>query len=395
MEQIPLQRALQRELAAGFRRRFGREPAAGARAPGRVNLIGEHTDYNEGLVLPCAIDRDTVVLVAARRDRQVRVFSRERGAAELREADRSGRRGDWLDYLRGVLDALRAAGAGVGGLDLAVASRVPAEAGLSSSAALCVGLVTAIDACAGLGLDAENRARIAHRAESEFAGVGCGIMDHFASSLGRRGAALRIDCRSLEVRPVPLSPERLALLVAHSGTTRSLARGGYSGRRAECARALEAARRAGLVAAGAALRDLAPGELPALERVLDPAAFRRARHVVTENARVEAACAALAAGDLAGAGALLREGMQSLRRDFEVSTPELDALCRIADAAPGVYGSRLTGAGFGGCTLHLVAPEAAEAAARAIADGFEREFGRRPPLWQVAAAEGASRLENY
>jgi galactokinase len=191
---------------------------------------------------------------------------------------------------------------------------------------------------------------------------------------------------------VPLPAERVQLLLAHSGTAHALARGAYAERRAECARALEGARRAGCVAPRAALRDLAAADLGALEAVLDPTAFRRARHVVTENARVDAVCAALEAGDLTAVGAALRAGMQSLRCDFEVSTPELDALCRIGDAQPGVRGSRLTGAGFGGCSLHWVAPEAAAEAARAIADGFEREFGRRPPVWQVAPAAGACAL---
>ena len=381
------------ELAAGFARRFGRSAEFGVRAPGRVNLLGEHTDYNDGWVLPCAIDRDTVVLAARREDARVRVHSRERGETLELDAGPPARRGDWGDYVQGVRFALAEKQLAVGGLDLAVASAVPPESGLSSSAAFCVALVGAFDRAQALGLDATARARAAHRAEHGFVGVACGIMDPFASALGRRDHALRLDCRSAAFELVPLPSERLAWLIAHSGVTRRLAGGGYGDRVAECRRALEAARAAGIAAPGArALRDLEPADLPALERRLEPLLLRRARHVIRENARVLAFCERLAAGEIAEAGALLREGMRSLREDFEVSAPELDALCEIADALPGVYGSRLTGAGFGGCTLHAVAPEAADEVAERLARGFERRVGRRPPVLRVRPADGAGPL---
>jgi len=382
------------ELAADFAHRFGRPPELAARAPGRVNLLGEHTDYNDGWVLPCAIDRDTVVLAALRDDARVRVHSRERGETAEIDPLRLERRGDWVDYVQGVWFALRERGHAVRGLDLAVASEVPPESGLSSSAALCVALVTAVDRAQGLGLDAVARARVAHRAESGFVGVACGIMDPFASALGRRDHALRLDCRSAEFCFVPLPSGKLAWLVAHSGVERRLARGGYGDRVAECRSAFEAAAAAGLAPPGArALRDLGVADLPALERRLEQVFFRRARHVITENARVLALSERLAAAELDAVGALLHEGMRSLREDFEVSTPELDALCEIADALPGVYGSRLTGAGFGGCTLHAVAPEAAQVVTQQLVLGFERRMGRRPPVLRVQAADGAGPLE--
>jgi len=377
-------------LEVEFLRRFGRAPELGARAPGRVNLIGEHTDYNDGWVLPCAIDRDTVVLAAQRDDGCVRVWSRESG--ETREFDprRLARRGDWGDYAQGVVFALQERGHAVPGIDLAVASQVPAGSGLSSSAALCVALATAVDRIQNLGLDAATRARVAHRAENGFVGVACGIMDPFASALGRRDHALRLDCRNGEVTLVPLPSASLAWLIAHSGVERRLAGGSYGDRVAECRRAFQAAFAEGLAPPGArALRDLGPADLPALERRLEPVLFRRARHVIRENARVLAFCEQLAAARFEAAGALLRESMRSLCDDFAVSIPELDALCEIADALPGVYGSRLTGAGFGGCTLHAVAPEAAGEVARRLADGFERRTGRRPPVLRVNAADGA------
>ncbi len=239
----------------------------------------------------------------------------------------------------------------------------------------------------------ERSSEFAHRGESQFVGLGCGIMDPFASALGRRDALLRIDCRSLETRTVPLPGDRVRILIAHSGVRRALTERGYRDRVDECRCALEAARAAGVAPPGAtALRDLAPERLPELERRLEPVLFRRVRHVIRENARVDAMCAALEAEDFAAAGALLREGMRSLREDFEVSTPELDALCEIADAQPGVFGSRLTGAGFGGCALHLVDADSAPAVEEALAAGFERRFGRRPPVWAVVPGDGAGDL---
>lgn len=380
------------ELAGRFRNDFGRAPTVLARAPGRVNWIGEHTDYCEGLVLPCAIDRATWVALAPRDDGRFRARSREWPGLREIAGDEPSRKGDWSDYLRGVVAALREGGAELPGADLAIASEVPVASGLSSSAALCVALATALDAGFALGLSARQRAERAHRAESAFVGVPCGIMDPYASALAEAGHALRIDCRSRETLPVPL-PSGLSLLVIHSGVRRRLTAGSYADRRRECESAFAAAREAGIAPPGATtLRDLDAAALPALERALPVPWFRRARHVVSENARVEASCAALRAGDLETAGALLTEGMRSLREDFEVSLPELDALCALGDATPGVFGSRLTGAGFGGCTLHAVAAEAVEEAARAIAAGFEERFGRRPPCLVVRAAAGARSL---
>ena len=380
------------ELAARFRAEYGRAAEIAVRAPGRVNLIGEHTDYNQGFVLPCAVDRDMQVLAARRDDGVFACVSREEPAPLRFTCEAPPPRGGWGDYVHGVAAALAESGCATTGADLALASDVPPGGGLSSSAALCVALVTALDAAFALDLAAQARARVAHRAESRFAGVPCGVMDPLASALGRRDAALRIDCRSLAVEPVAL-PASLRLLIADSGVRRRLADGAYADRRAECAAALRAAREAGIGPPGArALRDLGVADLPALERALPPSLARRARHVIRENARVLETSALLAAGDLPAAGALLREGMQSLRGDFEVSTPELDALCEIGDALPGVYGSRLSGAGFGGCTLHLVAADAAADAGAALADAFARRFGRRPPVRLVRAAEGAGRL---
>lgn len=379
-----------RDAAGALRRIFGRAPAWAVLAPGRVNLIGEHTDYNAGLVLPCAIDRGVAAVAAPRDDGRLRVHSAALAASGEIDPAQPLPEG-WLRYVAAVAAAFREAGLPVPGLDVALASDLPRESGLSSSAALEVALATLLDAAAGLGLDAATRAQLAWRAETGFAGVPCGRMDQMASALGRRDHALRIDCRDLTTRLVPLPGARVRLLVADSGVRRRLAAGGYARRREECERALAQARERGLAAAGARTwRDVPAERLPALASRLDPVYARRARHVLGENARVEAFCAALAASDLARAGALLREGHASLRDDFEVSVPELDALCEIADAAPGCFGSRLTGAGFGGCTLHLVDPARAGAVAEALRAGFAARFGRAPALLVATPADGAA-----
>ena len=375
------------ELCEAFEKRFGRRPEAAARAPGRLNLIGEHTDYSGGLVLPCAIDRATWAAAARRDDGRARVVSREvasREAAEPQvfEVATPQRSGDWLDYVAGVVQALAEAGHAPGGFDLALASDVPLGSGLSSSASLEVAVATVLDTLFGWGLSPLARARIAHRAETRFVGVACGIMDPFASALCQEGHALRLDCRSQETRAVPFPAERAALLVAHSGVRRELAAAAYNTRVAECEQALAGARKLGLEAGSlSALRDLVPEQLPALAAVLAPTPLRRVRHVVHENARVDALAEALAAGELAAAGAILCQGMRSLRDDYEVSTPELDLLCAAADALPGVHGSRLTGAGWGGCTLHLVDRAAVPSVTRDLADTFAKAFGRTPPVW--------------
>jgi galactokinase len=370
-------------------RRFGRAPTHGARAPGRVNLIGEHTDYNDGLVLPCAIDRATVVLAAPREDARVRAASADLGAQAEFALAAPARAGDWADYVRAVAAALAEAGHALRGADLAIASDVPLGAGLSSSAALGVATTYALAGVAGVALAPPEAAELAHRAENHFAGIGCGILDQFASALGAPERALRIDCRTRVVAHIALPPAA-TWLVADSGAHRELARGGYRERVAECAAALATAKRAGLAARSAsALRDLGEDALPALERVLPEPLLRRARHVIRENARVDAFARALSVHDLAAAGALMRESHASLRDDYCVSTRELDVLCALGNAARGCHGSRLTGAGFGGCTLHLVERDAATAVARALEAGFAAAFGRAPRVWAVRASEGA------
>lgn len=381
-------------LPERFRVHFGRPAELAAQAPGRVNLIGEHTDYNGGLVLPCAIDRVTTVLAARRRDGRIRVLADDLGQQGEFDPSDLVRRDSWIDYVQAVVFALHERQLSVSGLDLMISSQVPREAGLSSSAALGVAVVTVIDASAGWGLDALTRARVVHRGESEFVGVGCGILDPFASALGQRDRVLRIDCRDQSVTPVPFPGEELRLLLTDSGVRRALSQAGsgYLERVSECRSALEAAVAAGVAPAHAeTLSDLGPAQLPELERVLDPLLFRRARHVVLENQRVDRVCSELRQPpmDRDALGALMRAGQRSLRDDYEVSIPELDWLCEIADALPGVLGSRLTGAGFGGCVLHLVEARVADEVGAQISREFERRTGREAPVTIVAPSEGA------
>ncbi|HTO06949.1 MAG TPA: galactokinase [Myxococcota bacterium] len=354
-----------------------------ARAPGRVNWIGEHTDYNGGLVLPAPIDLDTRVRVALRDDRRVTGRSRERpdAAAELDAPPAS----DWLDYPRGMARALAAAGwLPESGFELHVESDLPQGAGLSSSAALLAASALALLAAAGRHVAPEERpelARLCQRAESEFAGVPCGLMDHYAVLCGRRDSALWLDCATLETRAVEL-PDSHAILIFDTGVERSLRAGKYAERRAECARALAGAQ-AALARPLASLSQLAAAELPRLAGALDPVALRRARHVVSENRRVAEFAEAVARGDLAAAGECLFASHESLRDDYQVSCPEADALVADSRALLGCAGARMTGAGFGGCTLHWVDAAHADAFAQALGGRFRARFGRTPRHWRA------------
>ncbi len=378
------------DLADAFTRRFGRAPSSCSRAPGRANLIGEHTDYSEGLVLPCAIDLDTVVMAAPRDDARVRAVALDLDRRAEFDLNSLVREGDFADYVRAPAWALTQEGFAPRGLDLLISSRVPLGSGLSSSAALGVAVIGAWDRACGLSLSPHGRARLAHLGESRFVGVGCGILDQFASALGRPGHALHIDCRTGEVEPIPIAGAGFELLLVHSGRTRALAEAGYRERVDECADAVARARGAGIGDADArSLRDFDAAHLEALERALPERLYRRARHVITENARVGDYARALRAGDVHALGRLTDASHASLRDDFEVSTPELDALCEQAQACEAVHGARLCGAGFGGCTLNLVAEGGMDEARAALQGGFARRFGATPQVIEARVGAGA------
>jgi galactokinase len=343
-----------------------------ARAPGRVNLIGDHTDYNDGFVLPVAIDLECAVRARRRDDARVHVRSVELGSeVEFGDDDPRTIEPEWGRYVAGVAASLAARGRPAVGLDAVVSSTVPVGAGLSSSAALEVSVALALCDAAGFELTPLEIALACQEAEHAALGIQSGIMDQLASVSGRAGCALLIDCRSYEVEPIPLPPD-LALVVVHSGIARALAGSEYAERRLACERVAEAL---GL----RALRDAAP------EQVADEP---RARHVVSENERVLAAARALRAGDVAALGPLLDASHASLRDDFDVSTPELDALVSALRDA-GAIGARLTGAGFGGCVIALAdradaAGIAAEASAR-----YRDETRLEPTTWLCRAVDGA------
>jgi galactokinase len=325
---------------------FGRTPEAHASAPGRVNLIGEHTDYNDGFVLPSALPRRTRVEIALRGDRVVRAFSATMRGADAEAAYERGREhrtGRWIDYVQGITRACDRLGFDVPGFDLHVASDVPAGAGLGSSAALEVAVARVLRDRCGLDLDDVAIARVAHEAETTLVGAPVGIMDQMAASLADERAALFLDTRTLTYERLPM-PAGAELAIVDSGITHRHASGDYRQRRRECERA------AG-IAGVRALRDLTLDTLAALS--LPAPLDRRARHVVTENARVLAAAAALRGGDAAALGRLFAASHASMRDDFEVSLPEIDAIVRFALDDPHVLGARLTGGGFGGAVIIL------------------------------------------
>ena len=383
-------------LAGTFESRFGRSPAAVAAAPGRVNLIGEHLDYNEGHVLPVAIDRSIMVAFAPRQDGRVRLYSldfQQESAFDLREIKKDPE-APWSDYVRGVAWALREAGHRLSGMDAALQGDVPVAAGLSSSAALEVAALGAFEAASGLQLDRRDLALLGQRAENRFVGVACGIMDQMAAALSRAGHALLIDCRSLEHEPVPLPLAGLRLVVADSGVRRALLDSQYNLRREECQRAVELLAAAIADRPIAALRDVRPEDLARHGDSLPPNLLKRARHVVEEERRVLLSVEALRTGDMEAFGEMLDASHRSLRDDFEVSSPELDLLVELAWAQPGVLGSRLTGAGFGGCTVSLVRAEAVEAFREGVVARYRAETGREGRMY-VCRAAGGLRLHRF
>jgi galactokinase len=366
-------------------------------APGRVNLIGEHTDYNGGLVLPVAIDRRIRIELEPTDDRRVELTleaTGETGTVDLVELDGAAgpthlRSGDWVDYLAGTAWAMRRAGLSTGGFRGRLSSDLPMGAGLSSSAALEIAVAWALSGGERPAAQPLELARIARTVENEYVGVGTGLMDPAVVILGAADHALLLDCRSLEHRLVRL-PTGIGIVVIDSGAPRALAASEYNARRAECDAAV-----ATLSAADPSVRTLRDVTLDRLELArasLGDRPFRRARHVVTENARVEAVVAALEAGELDDVGDAMRASHASLRDDFEVSSTALDVLVEIAGGVPGVIGARLTGAGFGGCVVALVEAGAEPAVRAAVERDYPSRSGLTPVVMDVRASDGAGRV---
>lgn len=385
MNATPLARA-----ATVFHAAFGQAPSIQVQAPGRVNLIGEHTDYNDGLVLPCAIDYRTVIVARPRDDRQIRVAAADYdGALDAYALDAPIERLDapmWANYVRGVVRDLVERGLPVQGMDLAIAGDVPQGAGLSSSASLSVAVCRLFATLPGFeGLSPVDMALVAQRAENDFVGTKCGNMDQISSACGVQDHALMIDCRSLEVRPVPV-PGNAAIMIFNSHVARGLVDSAYNTRREQCE---QAARHFGLPA----LRDLDLATLEARAAELDPVVLRRARHVVTENARVAAAAQALAAGDLDRMGELMEASHASMRDDFEITVPAIDQLVGIVKSVIGTAGGvRMTGGGFGGCVVALVPHELVDAAREAVQRAYTAPNGGSATIYVCRAAAGAGAI---
>lgn len=349
-----------------FRSLFGADPSVSESAPGRVNLIGEHTDYNGGYVLPTVIPQRTHVELAPRPGGRVRAWSANVGAQAPSDyaLGQERRRGAWSDFVQGVTWVLAERGFGIGGADLRIHSAVPLGSGLSSSAALLVAILRAFRKAFGLDLDDVTLARLAKQAENDFVGAPVGIMDQMAVTLAGEGQALFLDTRSLDYTLVKM-PAGAELIVINSGVAHNHAKGDYRTRRVECEQAAE---RLGV----AQLRDVDLEELSRVSELPEPL-NRRARHVVTEDARVLAAVRVMGSGDLATLGDLFYASHESMRDDYEVSIPEIDLLVELARAEPDVYGARLTGGGFGGSVVML----AKGGSARDLAHRISREYASR------------------
>jgi galactokinase len=375
-------------LRRTFTAEFGRQPRLWS-APGRVNLIGEHTDYNDGFVLPMAIDRRTLVAGSARADRRVRVRSLSfNGTVEFDlEQPTERRAGYWLNYIEGVARVLETRGYRLRGADLALTSDVPVGAGLSSSAALEVSTGLALLSLAGAAVDGRQLALAGQEAEHVYVGAQVGIMDQLVSALARRGHALLIDCRTLATDAIPFDTTDVAVVVCDTNVKHDLASSEYNVRRAECERGVELLRT--VLPQIKALRDVSVAEFAQHEDLLPEPIKRRCRHVVTENARTLAAAAALRAGDRAGLGRLMAASHLSLRDDYEVSCTELDLLVELAAGFNGVLGARMTGGGFGGCTVNLVRRAAVDDFQAFITREYQRTTSIEPTLYQVEAADGA------
>ena len=378
---------LRQTIKTAFTETFAAPPTHIFRAPGRVNLIGEHTDYNDGFVLPIAIDREVLIAARKRDNRIVRMcaldFASARSEFPLDSPITRDDANTWSNYVRGIAWVLQAHGATLPGIDLLIHGNVPLGSGLSSSAALEVCAATTFQAMGELVISKVEIARLCQRAENDFVGVKCGIMDQFVSALAQARHALLIDCRDLSYQNVPL-PKGATIIVCDTGKRRGLVDSEYNTRRAECE---HAARFFGVKA----LRDVSIEEFALREKELPPIIAKRARHVIAENARVLQAVDAAKRNDLERFGVLMNASHESLRDDYQVSCAELDAMVEVARKQSGCLGARLTGAGFGGCTVSLVADTASEAFIANVTREYQARTKLKPHIFVCHAVDGAGR----
>ncbi|HEY2982044.1 MAG TPA: galactokinase [Anaerolineales bacterium] len=369
-------------LVDGFHAHFNGNPAIVVRAPGRVNLIGEHTDYNDGFVLPMAIDRAAWIALRPRTDGRVRIRSLDLGEESAFELGRLEKGTGWVEYIKGVANELQLAGNTLTGWEGVLSGDVPIGSGLSSSAAVELAAARAFAAVSGIEWQPAQMARLAQKAENEWVGVKCGIMDQMVSAAARQGHALFLDCRSLACEHVPI-PDEAAVVVMDTATRRGLVDSAYNERRGQCE---EAAHFFGV----AALRDVSMSDFERRQSGLSDIVRRRARHIISENERVLEAAQALYANELARLGELFNASHESLRDDFEVSSAALDQIVEAAREQPACYGARMTGAGFGGCAVALIERDQAGAFVPAVLTAYRLRSGLEAEIFACKASAGAT-----
>ena len=383
------------ELENKFAELYGSPPDFVVRAPGRVNLIGEHTDYNDGFVFPAAIDRDMVIAGSVRKDRQVRVYAlnfHQSSTFNLDDITHSTEaREKWSNYLRATAYIFDKYNLPLRGMNLVTMGNVPLGAGLSSSAALLVASAVAFASASEITIDPVKVALMSQRAEREFVGVNVGIMDQFISSLGKKSHALLIDTRALTYEAVPLPASGVSIVIADTNKKRGLVDSEYNTRRQECERAVELLKKR--LPQISALRDVSMSDFDRFQEDLPEITLKRARHVISEDARTLEGVSALKAGDIERFGVLMNESHFSLRDDYQVSCPELDAMVKAAQSIAGVYGARMTGAGFGGCTVSLVRDESVEEFQEKIPGLYKEATGLNCNVYVTTASQGAERIK--
>jgi galactokinase len=379
-------------LAESFTKRYGRAPEVMVRAPGRLNLVGEHTDYNEGFVLPIAVDREVVVAASRGEGTRVRVYTASYDDSDSFDSESVDVNPDtmWVNYVRGVFYFLGET-VGVSGADIYIEGGVPIGAGMSSSAALEVSVAKALQGLYEFDMRPVEMAVLCQKAEHEFAGTKCGIMDQFISLLAEKDHALLIDCRTLDSEQIRVPFQDVAVVVCDTKIKHELASSEYNTRRRECEEAVEIMRVD--LPEIRTLRDVSADDLTRVQFDLPEALLRRARHVITENDRVGQGAGLLMAGEVAAFGDVLYRSHASLRDDYEVSCPELDLLVELARGHPGVYGSRMTGGGFGGSTLSLVESSRVGSFSQTVNDTYTEQFGYSPGVYVCSTADGASEVE--
>jgi galactokinase len=382
---------IQASVIQAFRRKFGEAPAIVVRAPGRINLIGEHTDYNEGFVLPAAIDRALWFAVSPRNDHRLQLQAldlKEEFQGNLTDLQKSQL--GWPNYLLGCFSELLQDKHPIDGVNLVFGGDIPLGAGLSSSAALESGLLLALNELFQLGLSRPELARLAQRAENNFVGMNCGIMDMFASLMGRADCAIKLDCRTLQHEYIPIQADNTSILLCDTGVKHQLVDSAYNKRRQECEEGMRYLQ--SVYPAVRSLRDVDLKMLLSEKTLLRAVVFQRCKYVVEENERVEAACKILKETGLPGIGSLLYASHEGLKNEYQVSCPELDFLVDQTPASLTFFGARMVGGGFGGCTINLLKKDAVGSFKTFIEKKYLAKWGRELRIWEVKITNGVENV---